>query len=197
MGYSLSWLAVKGKSPQAVREELGFRATGQREEVPESDLSAAEMPTGWYLIVSNRSEQVISDSEMQRLSSSGCELVTCFVEEHVMFSAATGWKEGRKCWSVSHDAGRGMEHLAFEGELPPAFASIRDELIAKRREKGSVSCDYIFDIPVATAQSLTGYWHDRDVPGLDGEPFEVLERPLAQSSPPERKPSFWKRLFGT
>jgi len=88
MGYSLSWLAVKGKLPQAIRDELSFRMTDEREEIPESDLTAVEMPSGWYLIVSNHSEQVVSDAAMQRLSSSGRELVTCFVEEHVMVSRA-------------------------------------------------------------------------------------------------------------
>jgi hypothetical protein len=57
MGYSLSWLAIKGKSPQAVRDELGFHPTGKREEFPESELSACEMPNGWYLIVSDHTEQ--------------------------------------------------------------------------------------------------------------------------------------------
>jgi hypothetical protein len=103
MGYSLSWLAVKGKPPQAVRDQLGFRLTGEREEIPEADLSGVQMPTGWYLIVSNRSEQVASEAAMRSLSS-GSELVTCFVEEHVMASSATGWKDGRKIWSVVHNA---------------------------------------------------------------------------------------------
>jgi hypothetical protein len=52
MGYSLSWLAVMGKSPEAVRAELRFQRTGKFEEIPDGDLSAAELPTGWYLIVS-------------------------------------------------------------------------------------------------------------------------------------------------
>ena len=74
MGYSLSWLAVKGKPPQAVLDELGFRPTGKREEIPESEHSAVEMPNGWYWIVSDHNEQVGSDAAMQRLSSSGGEL---------------------------------------------------------------------------------------------------------------------------
>ena len=93
MGYSLSWLAVKGKSPQAVRDELGFRVTGEHEAMPESDLTAAELPNGWYLMVAHRSEQVVPDGVLKQLSA-GCEDVTCFVEEHVMFSSATGL-EGR------------------------------------------------------------------------------------------------------
>jgi hypothetical protein len=51
MGYSLSWLAVRGKPPQTVRDELQFRPTGGRETSPESGLSAVEMPNGWYVIV--------------------------------------------------------------------------------------------------------------------------------------------------
>lgn len=41
MGYSLSWIAVKGKPPQAVRDEFSFRMTDGREEIPESDIFVA------------------------------------------------------------------------------------------------------------------------------------------------------------
>lgn len=51
MGFSLSWLAVRGKVPHAVRDELGVRPTGHRQEVPDSPVVGAESPAGWYLIV--------------------------------------------------------------------------------------------------------------------------------------------------
>jgi hypothetical protein len=187
MGYSLSWIAVKGKPPQAVRDEFSFRLTDKREEFPESELTAVEMPSGWYVIVSNRSEQVVSDAAMQRLSSSGCELVTCFVEEHVMVSRATGWKEGQLVWSVTHDAQKGLLHLDVQGEPPAAFAAIRDRKFAEQAA-GDRDCDYLFDIPVETARSVAGYRHDEDVPGLSGDVFEVL-------APPNDERSFLKRLF--
>jgi len=204
MGFSLSWLAVKGKPSEWVREELGFRPTGQREEIPEAGFSAAEMPSGWYLIVADHKEQVASDSVLRRLSDSGCELVTCFVEEHVMASQATGWREGRRTWLVYHDSQQGTQHLDVEGEPPEGFAAIRDGLFAKQTGGG---CDYIFDIPVETARSLTGYRYDQDIPGLSGEVFEVLTEippvnPVKNSTagPPDpashEKPSFFRRLFG-
>jgi hypothetical protein len=194
MGYSLSWLAVKGKSPQVVRDELGFHPTGAREEIPESDLSAAEMPNGWYLIVANHSgEQVASDAMMQKLSSSGGELVTCFVEEHVMASKATGWKDGQMKWSVTHDCQKSRQHLDVQGEPPAEFAAIRDRLLAKDKP-GQV--DYIFNIPVEIAQSVAGYRHDRDVPGLTGDVFEVLAGTVERTSAEPKKSSFFKRLFG-
>jgi hypothetical protein len=187
MGYSLSWIAVKGKSPQAVRDEFSFRMTDKREEIPESDLSAVEMPSGWYLIVSNHTEQVVSDAAMRRLSSTGCELVTCFVEEHVMVSRATGWKDGQLRWAVTHDAQRGLLHLDVQGEPPAEFAAIRDRKLAEQAA-GDGTCDFLFDIPVETARSAAGYRHDEDVPGLSGEVFEVL-------APPPDERSFLKRLY--
>ncbi|HSY19870.1 MAG TPA: hypothetical protein VK815_16120 [Candidatus Acidoferrales bacterium] len=213
MGYSLSWLAVKGKSPAAVRDALGLRPTGQREEFPESDLCAAELPGGWYLIVSDHTEHVAPDAILQTLSAGG-ELVTCFVEEHVMASAAAGWQDGRKLWSVTRDAQRGGDHLAAEGDLPPEYAAIRDRLLAKQRDEdlekppanrrlqrksgdfSQMRCDYIFSIPVELAQALTGYTHDGDIPGQTGEPFEVLAAVSSAPSASPAKKSFLKKLFG-
>lgn len=189
MGYSLSWLAVKGMPAQAIRDRLGFRPTGEREEFPESELSAAHLPNGWYVIVSDHTEQVASEDELQKLSASGCELVTCFVEEHVMVSAATGWKDGRKIWSISHESPKGQRHLDVQGEPPLEFPKIRDTWVAKT----DPGVDYIFEIPVAVAASVAGYRYDRSVPGLSGDVFEVLEHVAPQ--PPRPKPPLPQRSF--
>jgi hypothetical protein len=212
MGYSLSWLAIKSKAPQAVLDELGFRRTGERQEIPEAALTAAEMPNGWFLIVSNEDEKVATDAVLERLTA-GCEAVTCFVEEHVMCSSSTGWKDGRKCWSILHDAQKGRGHLEAEGQLPSSFNSIRDRLLSKQQEENArraeirrpliarkvvsssdMACDYIFNIPVEVACELTGYQHDRDIAGMTGELFEVLVSAALKQTVEKR--SFWKRLFG-
>jgi len=52
--------------------------------------------------------------------------------------------------------------------------------------------DYIFDIPVQLAESLTGYRHDRDIPGMPKDAFEVL---VSTSLAPGRR-SWWRRLVG-
>jgi hypothetical protein len=213
MGYSLSWLAIKGKSPDAVREFLGLRPTGEREEFPESELCAADLPGGWYLVVSDHTPHVAPDTALPALSA-GCELVTCFVEEHVMASAATGWKDGRRLWSVIHDAQHGHEHLVAEGDFPPAYSAIRDRLLARQRQEdlgkppanrrqqrksgdfSQMRCDYIFNIPVDLAQALTGYTHSKDIPGQTGQPFEVLTGGSPSSVTAPAKKSFFKKLFG-
>lgn len=53
MGYSLSWAAVKNGSLQAICSASNRRPTGEREEEPELNIDAAEVPGGWYLILFN------------------------------------------------------------------------------------------------------------------------------------------------
>ena len=115
-----------------------------------------------------------------------------------MVSVATGWKDGRRVWSVTHDAQRDMEHLQTEGELPAAFTSIRDRLRSEQQRAGGskADVDYIFDVPVELAQLLTGYRHDADIPGADAELFEVLVETSSTESASTRRPSLLKRLFG-
>ncbi len=93
MGWSLSWAAVKGQSLRRVCTALGLRQTGQREKVFESDINGVEIPTGWSVLLFIRKE--LTDKTLQKLYEIG-ELVQCFVEDHVMFSSASGWKNGKR-----------------------------------------------------------------------------------------------------
>lgn len=169
----MSWLAVRGKDPAAVRSELGVHGTGRHESVPDSPLLAADLPTGWYLVLGNRCD--LSETQpLAELSSCG-EVVTCFVEEHVMYSSASYWRDGRRVWSIMHDLQRGAAHLETEGTLPPAFAPVRDRLSAELAGKQD-RVDYIFDVPVEVAKALTGFRHDEDIPGMSDEAYEILEK---------------------
>jgi hypothetical protein len=181
-----------------VLEALGLRGTGTREEIAESPIVGAELPSGWYLIVTHRSgHPLMRDPVLQRLSA-GCEVVTGDVEEHVMVSAAAGWKDGWRVWSVVHDAQRDKEHLEAQGELPPAFAGICDALRSKQQAAGGhkADVDFMFEVPVELAKKLTGYRHDADIPGAGDHPFEVLAETRAGSATGSDRPSFFRRLLG-
>ena len=195
MGFSLSWLAIKGSPRDTALAALGLRGTQAFEELPESPLTGVPLPSGWYMVVANRGEYptFMEDKTLARISESR-ELVTCFIEEHVVCSHSSQWRGGRQLWSVMHTADTGgIEHLEIKGEPPAFFASIRDRMRAKQDEAGGkkAGVDYIFDIPVETAQQFTGYRHDRDIPGAAGKPFEVLETTAAT---PKR--SWPRRLLG-
>lgn len=188
----MSWAAVKGGTAESIHDALSLRSTGAREEIPESDITGAELPFGWYLVTSNRDGlQLTADATLTRISRVG-EVVMCFVEEHVMCSFAARWREGQHVWSVCHDAQRGVENLEVDGDPPASFIAIRDRLLAQQTAAGgqAADVDYIFDIPVELAHSLTGYRHDQDIPGMPKDAFEVLVR-----TTPKKRP-WWRRLLG-
>jgi hypothetical protein len=178
MGYSLSWAALKGGNLQTACAASGLRATGKREEIAESKIVGVQLPTGWYVVQFNRTE--LEDRELARLSQAG-EVVSCFVEDHVMVSWASGWREGKKIWSVVHDCEKGRFHLDVKGEAPAELKGISERIIAEQQaavgEKADV--DHIYDVPAELAKVLTGYRHDQDTPGLTGDVFEILERAVA------------------
>jgi hypothetical protein len=170
MGFSISWLAVRGKDRAAILSTLRLAGTGEYEEIPESLFQAAELANGWYLVVADGCAYAEGEAPLDDLSKGG-EIVTCSVEEHVMWSSATGWKNGKQIWSIVHDAQKNSDHLHAKGELPPVFAGVRDNLIRAQRNDSDV--DYIFDIPVQVAEAITGFKYDQSV----AEPgFEILEQ---------------------
>jgi hypothetical protein len=175
MGWSLSWAALKGGNLQTVCAALGLRATGKREEIAESEIDGVQLPTGWYVVQFDRTE--MEDGELARLSRSG-EVVCCFVEDHVMVSWASGWREGNKIWSVVHDCEKGLLHLSIEGDAPAALKGIAERLISEQQAAGGEKADVdnVYDVPAELAKELTSYRHDEDLPGLTGEVFEILER---------------------
>jgi hypothetical protein len=174
VGYSLSWIAVKQSSPEQIHSALGVRPTGKREDFPESPITGAELPNGSYLVVFDREE--LNDRTLAKYSSS-CELIHCFVEEHVMYSTVAAWKGGICVWSATHDAQEGILYLHLEGPVPPSATAIRERLMKEQQKNGGANSDvdYIFDIPVELAKELTGFRHDEEIEGLAGAAFEVLE----------------------
>ena len=142
----------------------------------------------WYLLVSNHDRwDLLDDTRLARLAR-GCEIVTCLVEEHVMVSAASSWRDGARVWRVSHDAQDplGLEHLEVEGRAPPELAAIRAQGFEELRADHD-PCDYVFDVPLNLAAKLVdGFRHD------EGD-YKFAE--LRRVSKEPRK-SWLKRLVG-
>ena len=174
MGFHVSWIAVQGRTPEAARAELGLAATAEREFLPESDITGVELPSGWYLVFFNDPlPGELQDTTLRALSQDA-EVVACVVEEASMVSLARGYAGGRRTWEVVHDAGQGLEHLAIEGDPPPALAGIHARLLEEARS--GAGADYVFDVPAELGKALTGFRHDEDVEGADEDVFVVLER---------------------
>jgi hypothetical protein len=192
MGWSLSWAAVKSADAQTVCSILGLRQTGKKEDIAESKVSGTALPTGWYVVVFNRTE--IKDSTLEKLSQAH-EVIGCFVEEHVMCSSAAYWKNGQQIWRVFHNGGDdGVEHLQTGGQMPAEFATICQQQLTKQQAEtvsnDELGVDHIFDLPLNLAKALTGFQHDDPASGLADQAFEALE------SGKQSGGGFFSRLFG-
>src|SRR5258708_6265542 len=163
MGYSTSWLAIKGRAKSDVQPEFGLSESGKTEELPQSAIPGTDLPDGSYLVFLNECFHRFSASEavLARLSQ-GCEIVGCQVEEHVMVSTAFCWKDGHRLWEVGHEADKGIANLDVEGAPPAALREIEARLRAEQDEAGGENADVdaIFDIPVELAFACSGYRHD-------------------------------------
>ena len=176
MGYSISWVAVRGSDEDAINSALGIRATEEREDIPESSCTAAQLPNGWHIVFFNEGCDAV-ERYAKRLLSAAPEAVTCYVEEHVMCSGVAGWTAGTKDWEVSHESEKGIFHLSQDGSVPAEFAGIHERLKTEQESNGGEGSDvdYIFDVPVELAKAIVGFRHDED-PDYDGEdPWKVCE----------------------
>jgi hypothetical protein len=175
MGFRICWLAVRGLPREVVLARLGLGGTGERQEVPEAPVVGAQFPDGWYVVVCNRTRhRFLRDPVLERVSA-GCEVVTCDVDEDLDRTAASGWKRGRRVWSLRYDPDQELDELETQGDLPPAFEAIRAELeLAWREDPG---LDYRWELPIEVAEAMCGFRHDTDVVGADGGPFDVLVNP--------------------
>jgi hypothetical protein len=194
MGASLSWLAIKGRPAVEILDALHLRPTGVERLDGESPFVGAMSDAGWYLIVARGAEHRLASAAVLERLSVGCEVLTCTVEEHVMFSQATGWRDGRRLWAVSHRGEDGPAGVEEEGALPPEYPPIRDRLMAQQEAAGGSEADVdcLFDIPVALVQRFVGYKHDEVNPAFEARGFEVLE----SERPEPAKQSWLGRLFG-
>ena len=187
MGFAVSWFAVSGKEPQRVLDELCLSHSGESEEFPESPLTCASLQGGWFLVFANSFDSpFVSEQALSNLSA-GCSVVSCQVEEHVMFSSATGYANGARTWHVKHDAQESIYHLVSNGDVPSVFNDIYAALKKEQDAAGGTEADvdYLHDVPVALAKAITSFRHDEDIQGANAEPFEVLqqERPTASAKP--------------
>ncbi len=172
MGFSISWIAVQGKSKAAVLTELGLRESGKREPVPDWPVAGSQLSDRWYLLFLNDVLHPYTEHTSLSSLSNGCILIACQVEEHVMASAVFAYQDGIQQWDVTHESEKSAHHLSEHGQLPFVYASVKESLLAKQKsgDAANEGVDYVWDIPVTLAYEVVGYRHDAVKLKNGGEP---------------------------
>ena len=183
-----SWLAVTGKPAKAICTALGLKMSMAVTRRDGFALMGAASDAGWYLIIAEgRDHRLIQEPVLATLSA-GCEVLTCTVQESFLSSAATGWRDGHKRWSVTYEGEDAPGEVVVAGELPVTFAPIRRNLTAKSQADGAgdLLLDPLFEIPIEAVRHAIGYRPDEPSQAFDGR-FVLLEA---------IDPTFTQRLFG-
>jgi hypothetical protein len=175
MGFHVSWITTRGKPENAVRVELQLVETQKREYVPESDVTGVLLPSGWYTVFFNDALPPELSQEVLARLSDNAEVMAFVVEEASMVSLGWGFANGRKTWEIVHDSNQGLDHLEVNGTPPSHLAVIRNRLLQKL-ESSEQGPDYLFDVPAELCKATTGFRHDEEIDGIDGDAFVVLDR---------------------
>src|SRR5262245_54935122 len=98
MGFRVLLIAAKGKEPDAIHRDYGVAPTGEREEIPESPVTGAMLPSDAYLLYIN--DEIVPDDRVFWRLSTNAWLIACYANETVMNSYASLWVNGVEKWSV-------------------------------------------------------------------------------------------------
>jgi hypothetical protein len=112
-------MGFHGIGKSQVLERVGLRDTGEADNANEAPLSGAEVPGGWFIVLSNDVE-FISPKRLASLSRD-CRVVACQVHEGVMFSRAFFYERGVSSCEITHDSESGIYDLTISGSPPPEF----------------------------------------------------------------------------
>ncbi|WP_340646187.1 hypothetical protein [Phenylobacterium sp.] len=195
MGLTLSWVAVSGLAKDEVLARLGLEDSGEPAEFYQRRAqTCAELPSGWVLLARGEIDD-FKAAELATLSQ-GARLISAYCSETVMFSGASGWKDGVCTWAIDHNPERGLSDLNIEGDPPPQLAAILAEARAVQAEEGGdeADVDMVFDLPKDLAEALCGWHPDKDNADWGEIEFTRLRR-LGEPDPPP-KPGWLARLLG-
>jgi hypothetical protein len=197
MGHSLSWIAINGKPTEEVQQILGVKVTGKRGNFGEHALVGRQLQNGWYILIANSCDDRITKGKTLTELSRGCQVVTCSIEEHVMFSSCTNWKKGKKIWSIRHNGDQGTFNIVSSGKLPDSYSSLKDEIFKKQKVDGgeNADVDYVFELPLEIAKRVVGFKHDEEFSEGD-DSYEIYNLNFLQRVSRRVFASTWLYIIG-
>ena len=194
MGFSHSWIAVRGLSREQALEALGMEVSGVQPDYLDG-VALIDWKDDWLLAISDDSADAF-DGDLANLAPLG-RAIACSVHEGVMYSEARGYESGGEIWRIVHDPNEdeSLYSLRTSGELPEPFDAIVRETRAEQDREGGedADVDFMFDVPTKLAAAICGFTLGESDPD-DGQYCNVNRIGAARRG--DSKAGFFARLFG-
>jgi hypothetical protein len=190
VGICASWISIDGITEAEVLSRLQVVETGETRDLDRwlmpDEVGVASLSSGRVLLLSWKNWEI--DAEIARTLSVGCQAVVGHIEDHTMHSAAYGFRNGRKRWSVVYDPEDDVYGVTAKGPVPAELAEWLEE--THRNERLVRNGGDYFDLPVRLAGEIGRYRPDEDIDGWRPE-FRLVDNPNMLEDGPERLPPFW------
>lgn len=154
MGRSVWWVAVEGKAPGQVLDELGLEAGEVVDDYDSAPLTGIPLPSGWYLVAVNKDAPVWYEYDAVAGLSKGCRAILFQGQETAMYTTLSEYRDGRRIWHLEHD-GDPNAPVAADGDPPPEFHAINDEIDRGLEEDEDASSRY--EVTVRLGKALVGF----------------------------------------
>jgi hypothetical protein len=180
MGLACSWIAVRTGDKATLLDYLGMVETGElvTPGCEQSAMSVHQAENGWTILFSE--DFAWADSgQILKLSRFGMAVGVQFEDKVAMEATTYVAEKSKRLWRVSHNA-EDDEPLEIRGTPPKELAAIRLKFEQKQAEDDSA--DWLSEIPLELARTISGYRVDEDA--ID---FVALDFVAAAKSPRQNR----------
>ncbi len=150
MGFNLSWIAVEGRSTQAVLDQLGLVPVGEASCEMFAAYACAELANGWLIVTATRGKSAFGKG-VERVSAGGLALLGDQLDV-VSYCRLSSFQDGQSIWSVARDPERERTGLLVTGSPPPLLDEVMNEGLAKQAE--DLEADHLFEAPLELSHRL-------------------------------------------
>jgi len=186
MGAAAGWIAAEGMDRGRMLEALDLV---EAPDAPRPKASLCTLPNGWSILFTV--DFGFPTPERMGLMSADGAAIAVSADERSMVSVVRGYERGQAVFAIEHDGGsQGVRHMQTAGELPAEWTAVLERANRDQDEEdqGAADVDHLFDAPMALAEALCGYRHDRPWPeGQEQTMTLLVER---------KRPGLLGRLFG-
>lgn len=186
MSVVVGWIAVESTDRDHMLEALGLV---EAPDARKPTASICTLPNGWSILFTV--DFAFPTPERMALLSEGGAAIAVSADDRSMFSVVRGYERGEAVFAIEHDGGQqGVRHIETAGKLPEQWPPILDQAIREQDEEdqGDAQVDYLFDAPMALAEALCGYRHDRPWPEGQEQKMTLLAE--------KKGPGLLGKLFG-